>query len=56
MKYLLSTALIAVCAAMFGYATMHGQQVSDGPRYTAAGELIRPADFREWMFVPLVSG
>jgi len=22
-----------------------------GPRYTAGGELIRPADFREWMFV-----
>ena len=22
-----------------------------GPQYTAAGELIRPADFREWMFV-----
>jgi hypothetical protein len=22
-----------------------------GPRYTAAGELVRPADFREWMFV-----
>lgn len=36
---------------MFGDATMHGQQPSDGPRYTAAGELIRPADFREWMFV-----
>src|SRR5688572_268230 len=22
-----------------------------GPAYTASGELIRPADFREWMFV-----
>ena len=22
-----------------------------GPRYTAGGELIRPSDFREWMFV-----
>ncbi|RPI48592.1 MAG: cytochrome P460 [Acidobacteria bacterium] len=27
------------------------QPAEAGPRYTAAGELIRPADFREWMFV-----
>jgi hypothetical protein len=25
--------------------------LSDGPRYTAAGELIRPENFREWVFV-----
>ena len=26
-------------------------QGSDGPRFTSAGELIRPADYREWIFV-----
>ncbi len=26
-------------------------QFGDGPRFTSAGELIRPADFREWVFV-----
>ena len=27
------------------------QQAADGPRYNPAGELIRPSDFREWVFV-----
>ena len=30
---------------------LFAQQPMDGPRYTAAGELIRPDDFREWIFV-----
>jgi cytochrome P460 len=36
-------------------AALHAQQpvpaAPAGPQYTAGGELIRPADFREWMFV-----
>jgi hypothetical protein len=47
MKYVLAGAFLVLAAAM----TTSAQQPSDGPRYTAAGELIRPADFREWMFV-----
>ena len=27
------------------------ESVPAGPRYTSGGELIRPSDFREWMFV-----
>jgi len=27
------------------------ERATDGPAYTAAGELIRPADYREWAFV-----
>ena len=27
------------------------ERASDGPTYTGAGELIRPADYREWAFV-----
>jgi hypothetical protein len=49
MKYALaaaSLALTAVLSAQFVQA-----QQSDAPRYSAAGELIRPADFREWIFV-----
>ena len=52
-------------ALLFG-TVLHAQQPADrtaasrpqvdeataaGPRYTAGGELIRPSDFREWMFV-----
>jgi hypothetical protein len=45
--------VIALAAVAFAwYAPARAQQApADGPRYTAAGELIRPADFREWMFV-----
>ena len=60
MKYVLLTG-----AFVLG-AVLHAQQPADhpaasrppadeaapaGPRYTAGGELIRPSDFREWMFV-----
>jgi hypothetical protein len=61
MKYV----LLFTGALVFG-AVLHAQQPADppaasrtavdasasaGPRYTAGGELIRPSDFREWMFV-----
>ena len=42
--------LFAASLASFAPARAQ-QQTADGPRYTAAGELIRPTDFREWSFV-----
>jgi hypothetical protein len=36
--------------ALHGLRTLSAQ-VLDGPRFTGAGELIRPADFREWVFL-----
>src|SRR5688572_12113615 len=45
MKYLLAGGCLLLATAL------HAQQPADVPRYTATGELIRPTDFREWMFV-----
>lgn len=44
MKYLL-----AIVAVAFGTAAYAQQPAT--PQYTSAGELIRPTDFREWVFV-----
>ena len=44
MKYLI--AIIAVACGTAAYA-----QQPATPQYTSAGELIRPTDFREWVFV-----
>ncbi len=51
MKYLLSAAFLVLAAAILGVGVTQAQEPPDGPRYTEAGELIRPADFREWVFV-----
>lgn len=45
MKYVLA----AFCVALV--SVVHAQRPEGGPTYTSSGELIRPADFREWMFV-----
>ena len=45
MKYLLVAGVLALTPSL------HAQQPVEGPRYAATGELIRPADFREWMFL-----
>jgi hypothetical protein len=45
MKYVLAAAALALATVVYA------QQPSAGPTYTADGELIRPTDFREWMFV-----
>ena len=52
MNYLLAGGAVAL-AALLSHTTMTAQQPdpSAGPRFTEAGELIRPSDFREWMFV-----
>lgn len=45
MKYLLVAGVLALGTVVYA------QQPAAGPTYTPGGELIRPADFREWMFV-----
>lgn len=44
MKYLAASLFLLLTAVV------HAQS-ADGPTFTATGELLRPADFREWMFV-----
>ena len=54
MKYLVSAGVLVLAAAMTTNAqrqTTPAGGAEPGPRYTADGELIRPADFREWRFV-----
>jgi hypothetical protein len=56
--------LFALCAVLFASQGLHGlqemasksadrsqQAASDGPAFSPANELIKPADYREWMFV-----
>jgi hypothetical protein len=51
MKYLpLAALLLASVIATYAQSDPAGRG-DTAPRYTAAGELIRPTDFREWMFV-----
>ena len=45
MKFLLTVACVVLGSGLYA------QERSDGPTYTPGGELIRPADFREWVFV-----
>jgi hypothetical protein len=45
MKYLLIAGVCLLAPAL------HAQQSAAAPQFTAGGELVRPTDFREWMFV-----
>jgi hypothetical protein len=45
MKLLLTVACVVLTSSV------SAQQLSDGPVYAPGGELIRPTDFREWVFV-----
>jgi hypothetical protein len=45
MKYLLAAAALVLGTVV------NAQQPTATPQYTSAGELIRPTDFREWVFV-----
>ena len=59
MKYLLLTGCLALAAAAHAQQPTSltapnseaDERATAGPRYSLNGELIRPADFREWMFV-----
>ena len=46
MKYLILAMLLG--SSVIG---VNAQQGNDGPQYTGSGELVRPTDFREWVFV-----
>ena len=56
-RHILVAAACLLVAAVGTQSRLRGQQASspspspDSPRFTAANELMRPADFREWMFV-----
>jgi hypothetical protein len=40
-----------VAAVLTSWTTRAQERASDGPSYTASGELVRPLDYREWTFV-----
>jgi hypothetical protein len=48
MKYLLAAGALVLATAVYA---QQPAAPAGGPQYTAAGELVRPLDFREWMFV-----
>ena len=37
--------------SLLAWSPARAQQPGGGPTFTAAGELVRPADYREWVFV-----
>lgn len=45
----ISAASLALAAA-FSYSVRAQDSPRDGPRYTSGNSLIRPADYREWIF------
>jgi hypothetical protein len=51
MRSALVICLSAAIAVLTSTFAVRAQQAPAGPSYTAAGELVRPTDFREWMFV-----
>ena len=60
MKYVLLAGALALATAVYAQQSADrpassrasaDESAPAGPRYTAGGELIRPTDFREWMFV-----
>src|SRR5690349_3463619 len=49
------TMMVVAALALMATATIRTvgaqQASSDGPRYNSAGELMRPADYREWVYL-----
>jgi hypothetical protein len=43
--------LLTAVLTQSGARAQQGPAATDGPRFTAANELMRPTDFREWIFV-----
>jgi hypothetical protein len=52
-RFLFLAGVVVMLALVAGGIAVRAQESSptDGPRYTPSGELIRPLDFREWIFV-----
>jgi hypothetical protein len=48
-RWLVSCGLL--CVVIAGVRGVAQSPSTDGPRYNAAGELIRPADYREWVYL-----
>ena len=51
MKYMMAAAATVLAVTLAILAAVAQQPTADGPRYTAAGELVRPADYREWVYL-----
>src|SRR5437870_3343229 len=51
MKKTIVIALGLVYAAVFSFAISAQQRADDGPRFKDGNMLVRPADYREWMFL-----
>ena len=49
--YLLAGAAVVLVAAVGAELRVSAQAGADGPRFTASNELVRPTNFREWIFV-----
>lgn len=43
--------IAAILLALFSAVTAFSADDTDGPRYTASGSLIMPANYREWIFL-----
>lgn len=43
-------AVLVLAVSVTSLAGQQPPQADDGPRYTAAGQLVRPADYRDWVF------
>jgi hypothetical protein len=55
MKHTCVILIVAACAAVILSSTLAPARAqtpaADGPQFTAAGQLVRPLDYREWVFV-----
>ena len=51
MKHAMVAAATVLAVALAVQTAVAQQPADDGPRYTNAGELIRPADYREWVYL-----
>ena len=47
----LGAVAVAVCAASLAVTVRAQSDSGDGPRYRNGNELVRPGDYREWMFL-----
>src|SRR3954468_14159602 len=51
MKHTMVAVATVLAVALAIQTAVAQQPAGDGPRYTDAGELIRPADYREWVYL-----
>lgn len=55
MKRISTGLIVIVCASVIGWSMLVPARaqttVADGPQYNGAGELVRPLDYRDWVFL-----